>query len=193
MPTSWCWNKHKCSFSEGGGLDWREVVRGGDINCQHFNTRPWRTVRSWTWAFIRVISLVVVMGNSSMCDERVTWASPLWHPHKFETWGPFFTTQLEHLCKTVNRTINIISTILQKDLFYFILLPSKQSDMSNFPAKVMPHNCILYNLLRAGRICFIFLIILLLEYIYQSRFFISSFYPKLDPQNPIFLYLKHEK
>jgi len=85
-------------------------------------------------------ALGVVMGNSAMCDERVTRASPLWHPHKIETWGPFFTTQFEHLCKAVDRTIYIISTILEKDLFYFILLPSKWSDMLNFPAKMMPQN-----------------------------------------------------
>ena len=49
---------------------------------------------------------------------------------------------LQHLYKTVNRTICIVSTILRlvKDLFYFILLPSKQSEMSNFPANMMPQN-----------------------------------------------------
>ena len=94
----------------------------------------------YEWSLERWCGTILLeMHNPSMCDEPVTCTSLLWHPHKIETWG----TQFEHLCKTVNRTIYIISTILQKDLFYFILLPSKQSVMSNFPAKMMPQNWIL--------------------------------------------------
>ena len=36
--------------------------------------------------------------------------------------------------------VNLPDGWLQKALFYFILLPSEQSDMSNFPIKMMAQN-----------------------------------------------------
>ena len=94
-----------------------------DVHGRQWPSRMYRECSLSDWP--SRMYMEVVMGNSAMCDERVTRASPLWHPNKIETWEPFFTTQFEHLCKTVNRTIYIMSTILEKDLFYFILLPSK--------------------------------------------------------------------
>ena len=128
-------------------------------------------------------SLSMMMGNFSMGDEHVTWASLPWHPHKIETWEPFFTTQFEHLCKTVNRTIYIISTILEKDLFYFILFYCHryvkfpcQNDVSKLNPIELFKNFLLHYF-------FFDTIILLLEQICKSRFWISFFHPKLYSRN----------
>jgi len=41
---------------------------------------------------LNVRDVLLVMHNPRLHDECVTCASPLWHPHKLETWEPFFTT-----------------------------------------------------------------------------------------------------
>ncbi len=95
---------------------------------------------TWSHAKKSWVSMIYAKGSNNSGDAQSLY---VWHTQKLETWGLCFTTQFEHLCKTVNRTTYLISIILQKDLFYFILLPSKQSDMSNLPAKMMPQNWIL--------------------------------------------------
>ncbi len=61
--------------------------------CWHFK---WVGVSACAWllASKSASSLSMVMHNPSRCDECVTHTSPLWHPHKLETWVPYFTTQL---------------------------------------------------------------------------------------------------